>query len=69
MSQAPKRDRWRQIQEVFQEALQRAAAERDAYLARACAGDEELRREVASLLASDANPGTLHSIVAADLRE
>ena len=69
MSQAPKRDRWQRIQEVFQEALQRAAAEREAYLARACAGDEELRREVASLLASDADTGTLHSLVAADLRE
>src|SRR5262249_12423793 len=44
-------DRWQQINQIFHDALESSEG-RDAYLARACAGDEELRREVASLLAS-----------------
>ena len=42
---------WQQIESVFQEALQRDPAERDAYLREACHGDSDLRREVTSLLA------------------
>jgi serine/threonine-protein kinase len=45
-------ERWRQIESVFQEALQRDPAERDAYVREACRGDGELQREVASLLAN-----------------
>jgi serine/threonine protein kinase len=45
-------ERWRQIESLFQEALQRAPAERSAYLREACHGDAELQREVASLLAN-----------------
>jgi serine/threonine protein kinase len=45
-------ERWRQIESVFQEALQRDPAERDAYVREACHGDNELQREVASLLAN-----------------
>ena len=63
-------DRWNLIQDIFHGALERPAAERDEYLARACANDEELRSEVASLLGSDSNgAGTLGSVVAADLKE
>src|SRR5438067_11219689 len=36
---------------LFHEARERTAAERDAFLARACADDPTLRREVESLLA------------------
>src|SRR5689334_10731441 len=35
---------------IFLGALERAAAERDRYLARACGGDAELRRRVEELL-------------------
>src|ERR1700740_1028714 len=44
-------ERWQQIESLFQEALQRDPAERDAYVREACCGDSDLRREVASLLA------------------
>jgi hypothetical protein len=36
---------------LYHAALERDSGARAAYLARACEGDEELRREVASLLA------------------
>ena len=45
-------ERWRQIESLFQEALQRDPAERDAYLREACHGDVGLQGEVASLLAN-----------------
>jgi serine/threonine protein kinase len=45
-------ERLQQIEEIFQEALQRDPAVRDAYVREACHGDSDLRREVASLLAN-----------------
>jgi len=45
-------ERWQQIESLFQEALARDPAERYAWLREACQGDSDLRREVASLLAS-----------------
>jgi Tol biopolymer transport system component/predicted Ser/Thr protein kinase len=45
-------ERWRQIESLFQEALQRDPAEREAYLREACHGDAGLQGEVASLLAN-----------------
>src|SRR5215469_14368121 len=45
-------ERWQQIESVFQEALQRVPADRDAYLREVCRDDSDLRREVASLLAN-----------------
>jgi eukaryotic-like serine/threonine-protein kinase len=47
-------ERWALIERICQEALDRAPGERAAYLAVACAGDEALRQEVASLLAFEA---------------
>ena len=44
-------DRWRQIERLFESALERPESDHAAFLERACAGDDELRREVASLLA------------------
>jgi eukaryotic-like serine/threonine-protein kinase len=44
-------ERLREIESLFHEARERPATERDEFLARACAGDSELRREVESLLA------------------
>ena len=44
-------ERLREIERLFHEARERPPAERDAWLARACADDPTLRREVESLLA------------------
>jgi serine/threonine-protein kinase len=43
-------ERWPQIERLYHAALARPVAERAAFLAEACAGDEELRSEVAGLL-------------------
>jgi eukaryotic-like serine/threonine-protein kinase len=68
MNSLQKSDRWGLIEEIFQDVLQCLPAERDTYLARACAGDDELRQEVASLLANDReDTRTLHAMVAADI--
>jgi eukaryotic-like serine/threonine-protein kinase len=45
-------ERYRQIGELYHAALEADAAERAALLERACSGDEELRREVESLINS-----------------
>ena len=45
-------ERWRQVDELFKAALERAPDERAAFLRQAGAGDEALRREVESLLRS-----------------
>jgi Tol biopolymer transport system component len=52
-------DRWQRVKALFQAAVERPDAERDAFLASAAGGDEDLRREVESLLASDAADGSL----------
>jgi eukaryotic-like serine/threonine-protein kinase len=44
-------ERWQQVDRTLQSALERSPAERAAYLAELCAGDEALRAEVESLLA------------------
>ena len=46
-------ERWQRIEELFRTVIDRPADEREAYLTRVCGGDEELRREVLSLLAQD----------------
>ena len=45
-------ERWQQVESLFQSALARAPEERTALLDNACNGDEALRQEVESLLAS-----------------
>ena len=45
--------RWQKVEEIFHQALEQPAAERDAWLEQACAGDAELRTDVASLIESD----------------
>src|SRR5215831_11302796 len=45
-------ERLRQIEEIFQEALQRDPAEREAFVREACHGDTELQRQVISLVAN-----------------
>ncbi len=46
-------ERWQQIEQLWSAALERRSDERAAFLAEACAGDEDLRREVESLLRFD----------------
>ncbi|MBV8905224.1 MAG: serine/threonine-protein kinase, partial [Acidobacteriia bacterium] len=45
-------EQWKQIDKLFHTALALPAAEREAFLRRACAGDDELDRQVRALLAS-----------------
>src|SRR6266699_4994372 len=47
-----KAERWKQVNDLFQSAVERAPEERAAFLHEACHGDEGLRREVDSLLTS-----------------
>src|SRR5262245_23218754 len=47
------RDRWEQIERLYYAALEREPGARGAFLDEVCAGDAELRREVAGLLACD----------------
>ena len=53
-----KPDRWLKIKEIFQAALERAPAERPEFVSQACAGDDEMRKEVESLISSDDRSGT-----------
>jgi serine/threonine protein kinase len=46
--------RWKQVDDVLQSALDRAPEERDVFLREACGGDEALEREVRSFLTLDA---------------
>jgi len=49
--------RWMQVRQIFEEAVERSPQERVAYLRVVCTGDEALRREVDSLLASHEDSG------------
>src|SRR5271167_4691234 len=51
-------DRWAQVDGLLQSALERPPEERDAFLRQACDGDEDLEREVRSLLASKQAAGS-----------
>src|ERR1700692_3068904 len=57
-------DRWRQIEELYHSAQERAPADRVALLAQA---DPELRREVEAMLAQDASDGKILDRPAEDL--
>jgi serine/threonine-protein kinase len=50
-------ERWHQVKQVFQSVIECPPDERDAFLARACAGDHELRSEVESLISSHDQAG------------
>jgi Tol biopolymer transport system component len=52
-------DRWDQIQEFYHAAMERPPASRAAFLAKACANDPELRREVESLLSHEGQADSL----------
>ena len=46
-------ERWQRVAQLYDSLLDSEPSRRDAFLAEACAGDEELRREVESLLAQE----------------
>ncbi len=50
-------ERWQQVREIFDRAVSVDTSQRTQYLDSACANDTELRREVASLLASHDSAG------------
>ncbi len=52
-------ERWRRVAEIFQRAAERAPEDRAAYLEEACGRDQELRREVESLLEEKSSEGLL----------
>src|SRR5262245_52334815 len=52
-------ERWTAVERVYHAALGRDEAERGPFLAKACAGDEALRREVESLLEHDGSSAFL----------
>ncbi len=52
-------DQWQRIEKLFQSALELEPAQRAAFLAEACGGDEVLRHEVESLLVYQAAAGGL----------
>src|SRR5687768_14971159 len=50
-------ERWQQLKQIFQSALERKPAERAAFLNQACADDPALRSEVESLISSHDQAG------------
>ena len=56
-------ERWQQASRIYEAALEREADARAAFLADACGEDQELRREVESLLAHETAPILLDSPV------
>ena len=60
-------ERYQRAIELFQSASDRSADVRQAFLAQACAGDDELRREVERMLTADAESGGFLDKAADDL--
>ena len=46
-------ERWRRIESLFNEVLEKSSEERASFLDRACSSDQALRREIESLLANE----------------
>jgi eukaryotic-like serine/threonine-protein kinase len=53
-----KPDRWNEVDKILQSVLERSPAERRAYVDEVCSGDEELRREVLTLMGSHEQAGS-----------
>jgi serine/threonine protein kinase/Tfp pilus assembly protein PilF len=51
-------EHWQQVKDLLQAALERESSQRAAFLDEACAGDDELRREVESLLEAHEQAGS-----------
>ena len=45
-------ERWQQVKQIFQSAIERPASERDGFISQACADDSDLRNQVQSLISS-----------------
>ena len=43
-------ERWKLVEQILEAALEKAPDARSAYIAQACRGDEDLRREVETLI-------------------
>jgi WD40 repeat protein/serine/threonine protein kinase len=52
-------ERWQLVKAIFDQAVEREPASRAAFIHERCGNDEELQREVESLLASDQETGSL----------
>src|ERR1041385_3426658 len=51
-------ERWQQVKEIFNSAITYRPDERSLFISRACSGDEDLRSEVESLIASHEQSGS-----------
>jgi serine/threonine protein kinase len=60
-------DRFSRIEELYHQALKMPAEERPGFFARACAGEDDLRREVEKLLAFDRKAGSFMESPALDV--
>jgi serine/threonine protein kinase/Flp pilus assembly protein TadD len=60
-------ERWAQIEDLYHAALEREPEARASFLAEGCAGDEELRLETTSLLASHGQTGDFLTAPAAEI--
>src|SRR6266496_405842 len=59
-------ERWKQIDQIFHDALQREPSERAAFIAESCGGDEYLQREIESLVASHDQAASFIEVPAGD---
>ena len=62
-----KPERWEQVAQIYSAALERPGSERAAFLREACGGDEDLRREVESLLARESKDASLLELPALEV--
>ncbi|HKX32072.1 MAG TPA: protein kinase [Blastocatellia bacterium] len=69
MEQQLTSERWQQVKQIFQAALELEPDDRAAYLAEACAGDPALLTEVESLIAAHEEAGAFLDRPAVDLTE
>jgi eukaryotic-like serine/threonine-protein kinase len=53
------RERYKRVDQILQEALSHSPDSLESFLEKACAGDDDLRREVASLIAHERQAGSL----------
>ena len=61
-------ERWQQVKNLFDAAMEREPADREAFVNEVCQGDADLRREVESLLSADAEAASRYDkpVVAGD---
>src|SRR5436309_16051700 len=60
-------ERWQQVKQIFQSAIERPPSQRDGFISEACADDRELRREVESLISSYDEAGGSFQTVAVNV--